>query len=79
MTLEVVQTTRDLMNLAVDTNGNAWAAGGQARLLRRRNNVWTRIPLDAFAQGPLILVAPRADSITVLAEDGMVIEGRIGP
>jgi len=33
--LEAVQTTRDLLSLAVDSNGTAWAGSAQTRLLRR--------------------------------------------
>jgi len=75
-TLEAVQTTRDLTSVVVDGEGFAWAVGGQARLLQRRQGIWTRIPLDPIAQGPLVLVGPRPDVVTVLGEDGMVLEGR---
>jgi eukaryotic-like serine/threonine-protein kinase len=74
-TLEAVQTTRDLTSVILDEDDRAWAVGGQARLLQRRANIWTRIPLDASAQGQLVAVRPRRDGISVLAEDGMVLEG----
>ena len=38
--------------------------------------VWTRISLDPIAQGQLVAVGPRADGLTVLGEDGVVLEGR---
>ncbi len=74
-TLEAVQTTRDLTGVVVDAEDVAWAVGGQARLLQRRQSVWTRIPLDRAAEGRLVALCPRRDGITVLVENGMVLEG----
>jgi photosystem II stability/assembly factor-like uncharacterized protein len=74
-TLEAVQTTRDLTGVVLDGDDMAWAVGGQARLLQRRQSVWTRIPLDRAAEGRLVAVCPRRDGITVLVENGMVLEG----
>ena len=74
-TLEAVQTTRDLTGVVLDDDGTAWAVGGQARLLQRRQSVWTRIPLDPAAEGRLVAVSVRADGITVLVENGAVFEG----
>ncbi len=73
-TLEAVQTTRDLTSVVLDDD-TAWAVGGQARLLQRRNSLWRRIPLDPAAEGRLLAVCPRHDGITVLVENGTVIEG----
>jgi serine/threonine protein kinase len=74
-TLEAVQTTRDLTGVVLDEDGTAWAVGGQARLLQRRQTVWTRIPLDAKTDGRLVAVRPRREGITVLVETGAVLEG----
>lgn len=74
-TLEAVQTTRDLTGVALDEDGGAWAVGGQARLLHRRGAVWTRVPLDPAAEGRLVAVRPCRDGITVLVENGTVLEG----
>lgn len=74
-TLEAVQTTRDLTSVVLDDEGTAWAVGGQARLLQRRQSVWMRIPLDPAAEGRLVAVRPRRDGITVLVENGTVLEG----
>lgn len=74
-TLEAVQTTRDFKNVMLDTTGQPWAVGGNARLMQRRNAVWMRVPLDPSAQGNLIAASPREDGITVLSEDGTVYEG----
>jgi hypothetical protein len=49
--------------------------GGSARVVQRRSSIWTRIPLDPAIQGAVIAVRPRRDGITVLADDGTVIEG----
>jgi serine/threonine-protein kinase len=74
-TLEAVQTTRDLTGVVLDEDGSAWAAGGQARLMARRHATWTRVPLDAPVEGRLVAVCARRDGITVLVEDGTVLEG----
>jgi eukaryotic-like serine/threonine-protein kinase len=74
-TLEAVQTTRDLTGVVIDEDGDAWAVGGQARLLRRRDTVWTRVPLDPSAEGRLVAVRPCRDGITLLVENGAVLEG----
>ncbi len=74
-TLEAVQTTRDLTSVVLAEDGAAWAVGGHARLLQRRQSVWMRIPLDPAAEGRLVAVRPRHDGITVLVENGVVIEG----
>jgi serine/threonine-protein kinase len=75
VTLEAVQTTRDIVSVVLDDDGSAWAVGGQARLLHRRSSVWMRIPLDPSIQGQLVAVRARRDGITVLGEDGIVLEG----
>jgi eukaryotic-like serine/threonine-protein kinase len=74
-TLEAVQTTRDLTGVTLDHGGSPWAVGGQARLLQRRQSVWTRIPLDPSVEGKLMAVSVRSDGITVLVENGTVYEG----
>lgn len=74
--LEAVQTTRDLVSVKVDPDGGAWAVGHSARLLKRRSNVWTRIPLEGTG-AHLIAVHPTDRGVTVVAEDGTVVEGRV--
>ena len=73
--IETAAPLRELYGLFARDLSSAWAVGGQARLLHRRGTVWTRIPLDPSAQGPLVAVRARREGITVLAEDGMVLEG----
>jgi serine/threonine protein kinase len=74
-TLEAVQTTRDLTGVVLDEDGTAWAIGDQTRLLHRQQSVWVRVPLDPGADGRIVAVRPRRDRITVLVENGMVLEG----
>ncbi|MDI1484592.1 serine/threonine-protein kinase [Polyangium sp. y55x31] len=70
-TLESVQTTRDLVGVAVDpSTGGAWAVGADARLLERQEGGWIRVPLDPSVTSALLLVWPRGPRITVVAEDG---------
>ncbi len=76
-TLESVQTTRDLTSVTVDARGAPWAAGAAARLLQRREGVWTRIPLDPSVTGALVIASPHGDTITVVAEDGSAFAGRV--
>jgi hypothetical protein len=37
--------------------------------------VWTRVPLDTNTDGRLIAVRPCPDGVTVLFENGLVLEG----
>jgi eukaryotic-like serine/threonine-protein kinase len=74
-TLEAVQTTRDLAGVVLDEDGASWAYGSQGRLLQRRQALWTRIPLDPAAEGKLVTLRPRREGITVLVENGTVLEG----
>jgi hypothetical protein len=74
-TLEAVQTTRDLTGVILDEDGGAWAVGGQSRLLQRQKSVWTRVPLDPAAEGRLVAVRPCRDGVTVLVDNGTVLEG----
>jgi eukaryotic-like serine/threonine-protein kinase len=73
-TLEVVQTTRDLLHVTLDPRGVAWAVGGAARLLARDQGTWVRIPLQTPEIG-LVSLGIRGNLFTVVAEDGTLIEG----
>lgn len=76
-TLEAVQTTRDLWSLRLDPDGTPWAGGSQARVLERRNGVWVRISCD-LTQSDVLAVCPFRGVVTVVPDDGSVIEGRPG-
>jgi serine/threonine-protein kinase len=73
--LEAVQTTRDLLALAVDSDGVAWAGSAQARLLRRSGGSWVRMTGELGLESSIaaIWAAPRA--VRAVCDDGAVIEG----
>jgi hypothetical protein len=71
VTLERVQTTRDLYAVAADSHSGAvWAVGADARLLERRDDSWVRVPLDASVTGRVLDVHLRSPRVIVLVEDG---------
>lgn len=71
VTLERVQTTRDLYGVAADLRtGAIWAVGADARLLQRYDAGWVRVPLDASVTGRLLRVHLRAPRVIVVVEDG---------
>jgi hypothetical protein len=74
-TLEAVQTTQDLVSVKLEPDGTPWAVGHNARLLERRSGVWTRIPIE-LTSANLIGLHPVPRKVTVVAEDGTVLEGR---
>ncbi|MBL8740310.1 MAG: hypothetical protein JNK04_04420 [Myxococcales bacterium] len=51
----------------------AWAVGQSARLLERRAGTWTRHPVTG-TEANLVALRAGARSITLLSEDGSVIE-----
>ncbi|NUP11348.1 MAG: serine/threonine protein kinase [Polyangiaceae bacterium] len=74
--LEAVQTTRDLLSVKLGPDGTPWAVGHSARLLRRKAAVWTRVPLEGTTAN-LIAVYPTERTLSVVAEDGTVLESKI--
>ena len=81
-TLEPVQTTRDLVTVAVAKDGTAWAGATQRRILQRRATTWARVPLDGDhdERNVIIAVKPLADSsVLIVSNDGQVLEGRPSP
>jgi hypothetical protein len=73
-TLEVVQTTRDLLHVTLDSRGVPWAVGAASRLLSRDAGTWVRVQL-AIAEVSLIAVSIRGPQFMLVAEDGMILEG----
>jgi hypothetical protein len=73
--LEAVQTTRDLLALAVAPDGVAWAGSAQARLMRRTSGSWVRMSGDVGVGASVVAIwaAPRV--VRVICDDGSVIEG----
>jgi serine/threonine-protein kinase len=78
--LEPVQTTRDLVSVAVAKDGSAWAGAAERRILQRRGTTWTRVPIevDGDDKTAILAVQPLLDSsVLALANDGQVLEGRL--
>ena len=78
--LEPVQTTRDLVSVAVGKDGTTWAGATERRILQRRGTTWTRVPidLDGDDKTAILAVQPLSDSsVLALATDGQVLEGRL--
>jgi eukaryotic-like serine/threonine-protein kinase len=74
--IEKVNTTQDLLGVAIAPDGAAWACSANARLLRRdAAGAWRRIPVDLPVQSNLVRVAPRGERILIVSEDAAVIEG----
>jgi hypothetical protein len=74
--LEVVQTTRDLLCLTLGPDGVPWAGAAQARILRRGPAGWIRMNGDL---GTANVVAVRVSSgrVLTIGDDGTIIEGQV--
>jgi len=75
--LEAVQTTRDLLSLAVAPDGSAWAGAATARLLRRSNGSWVRMSGDLPSQGNVLAILAHEATVRAVLDDGALVEGRI--
>jgi serine/threonine-protein kinase len=75
--LEAVQTTRDLMALAVSDDGSAWAGAAQARILRRSRDAWTRMSGDLGLSAAVIAVWAGSRLVRAVCDDGAMIEGQL--
>jgi hypothetical protein len=88
--LEAVQTTKDLISLAVTDDGQAWAGSTQARLLRRSGQAagqpsWIRMNKGGAPEqlsSSMIAVALPSQlgagtAIRAIGDDGAVVEGRV--
>jgi len=73
--LEAVQTTRELLALAVDPNGVAWGGSAQARLLRRAGGSWVRMTGDLGVASSIAAIWAAPRSVRAVCDDGAVIEG----
>jgi hypothetical protein len=73
--LEAVQTTRDLLALAIDANGIAWAGSAQARLLRRAGGSWLRMSGELGLSSSIVAVWAGSRTVRAICEDGAVVEG----
>lgn len=75
--LEAVQTTRDLLTLAVSPDGVAWAGAATARLLRRTSQTWVRMSGDLPTQGNALSILAHEATVRAVLDDGVLVEGRI--
>ena len=75
--LEAVQTTRDLLSLAVAPDGSAWAGAATARLLRRSGGSWVRMSGDLPSQGNVLAILAHEATVRAVLDDGALVEGRI--
>jgi hypothetical protein len=73
--LEAIQTTRDMLALAVDERGTAWTGGVATRLLRRTSAGWTREGADIAHSGTILALAASSGRLVFACDDGLVVEG----
>jgi serine/threonine protein kinase len=73
--LEAVQTTRDLLALAVDPTGVAWAGSARARLLRRTNGSWVRMSAELGLSSSVVALWAASQAVRAICDDGAIIEG----
>jgi hypothetical protein len=77
--LEAVQTTRDLLALALDPGGVAWSGSAQARLLRRTAGSWVRMSGELGLQSSVVSLWATPRTVRAICDDGAVIEGIVAP
>ncbi|MGH7298302.1 MAG: protein kinase domain-containing protein, partial [Polyangiaceae bacterium] len=75
--LEAVQTTRDLLALALDPAGVAWSGSAQARLLRRTAGSWVRMSGELGLQSSVVSLWATPRTVRAICDDGAVIEGMV--
>jgi serine/threonine protein kinase len=73
--LEAVQTTRDLLALAVDSSGVAWGGSAQARLLRRTKGRWLRMSSELGLSSSVVALWASPRVVRAICNDGAVVEG----
>jgi serine/threonine protein kinase len=73
--LEAVQTTRDLLALAIDASGVSWAGSAQARLLRRTSGSWVRMSAELGLSSSVVALWAASHAVRAICDDGAVIEG----
>jgi serine/threonine protein kinase len=73
--LEAVQTTRDLLSLAIGEDGAAWAGAAQSRVLRRSGGSWVRMSGEVGVTAAVVAVWANAREVRAICDDGAVIEG----
>jgi serine/threonine-protein kinase len=76
--LEAVQTTRDLVSIAIADDGSAWVGSAQARILRRTKTGWLRMSGELGLASDVVALWANATFVRAVCDDGAVIEGRFG-
>ena len=77
-TLEAVQTTRDLLCLALGPDGAPWAGAAQARLVRRVGSSWVRMSGEVgLSCGIIAVTVPQLRRVVAVCDDGAIIEGTL--
>jgi serine/threonine-protein kinase len=79
VSLEAVQTTRDLTAVCVGADGAPWAAGAAGRVLRRSGATWVRVAPEAQIVSDLVALGCTSHGLVALGEDGLVVEVRQAP
>ena len=75
--LEPVETTRDLLCVAVAAGGLTIAGGAAARLVKRTPKGWARVGLPPQAQGAVRAVQVSTTGVLAVLDDGTVLEGSV--
>ena len=75
--LEAVQTTCDLLSLAVTDEGTAWAGATKARIVRRTGSSWVRMSAEVGVSSAACAVWVARGTVRALCDDGAVLEGRL--
>lgn len=80
--LEVVETTQNLVSLAVSESGAAWAGSVRGRLLRRSSTSseagrWLRMNHSESLTSTMLAVTVEPRFVRAVAQDGTVVEGRV--
>jgi len=74
VTIERVETTRDLYVVGPDTSGVMWAAGAAGRVLRHDGSCWERVLPEYEVASRFIALGATAQGMLFLAEDGLVAD-----
>jgi len=73
--LEAVQTTRDLLSLALDSSEVAWAGSAGARLLRRTGASWVRMSAELGTHSSVVALWAAPHTVRAICDDAAIIEG----
>lgn len=74
--LEAVQTTRDLVSVALSNDGVAWA-GAPARILCRAEGTWVRVSGELGLESSIIALWIRPNVVRAVCDDGAMLEGSL--